>query len=98
MSLHRIANDAATTAAAWVPTPTPAIPAEVQAPIQTVTSWVIGIGIALAVVLVAFCGAKIMAGRTGRSSMGADGVTGIVWVIAGLTVIAMSGVIAQAFL
>ena len=98
MSLLSITSEVVTAAGAWVPNTTPAIPNEVKGPIQTVTSWVIGIGIALAVALVAVAGVKIMAGRTGRSNMGVDGVTSIGWVIAGVTVIVMSGVIARAFL
>ena len=44
------------------------------------------------------CGAMMALGRRNRSSLAADGATGIPWVLAGLTLIALSSSIVGVFL
>ena len=44
------------------------------------------------------CGAMMAIGRRNRSSLAADGATGIPWVLAGLTLIALSSGIVGVFM
>jgi hypothetical protein len=80
-----------------VPNPAPAPPTGLTTQASLALSWLKWLGIVFGVGALIFCGIKVMAGRHGRSNTGAEGVTGIGWVIAGLTVIALSAGIVRAF-
>jgi hypothetical protein len=96
MSVQALAHEVITSGV-LVPNPAPKAPPGLTAQASLALSWLKGLGVVFAVGALIFCGIKVMVGRHGRSNTGAEGVTGIGWVIAGLTVIAVSAGIVKAF-
>ncbi len=73
-----------------VPKPDPQAPKELADAFNVFLGWLTWGGIALAVVGAIVCGIMMVIGRRNRSAMAVEGATGIVWVIAGLAVIALA--------
>lgn len=81
-----------------VPDPAPASPPGLSGTVSTLLAWwKWGALIAGLFGLVA-CGAMMAIGRRNRSSLAADGAAGIPWVLAGLTLVALSSGIVGVFL
>lgn len=81
-----------------VPNPAPAPPPGLSATVSTLLAWwKWGALIAGLFGLIA-CGVMMAIGRRNRSSLAADGAAGIPWVLAGLTLVALSSGIVGVFL
>lgn len=69
-----------------IPNPAPKPPPGFSNPAAKVVSWVKWGGLVMGSIGLIVCAIQMMVGRKGRSSMAADGATGLPWVGAGLVV------------
>jgi hypothetical protein len=79
-----------------VPDPAPQAPPGLSADINTLLAWWKWGALIAGIFGLIGCGAMI--GRRNRSSLAADGASGIPWVLAGLTLIALSSGIVGVFM
>ena len=84
--------------AAGVPNPAPQAPPGLAGPVSTLLGWWKWASLVAGVFGLTGCGAMMAIGRRNRSSLAADGATGIPWVLAGLTLIALSSGIVGVFM
>jgi hypothetical protein len=84
--------------AAGLPNPAPAAPPGMAGPVNTLLGWFKWGALVGGVFGLIGCGAMMAIGRRNRSSLAADGATGIPWVLAGLTLIALSSGIVGVFI
>jgi hypothetical protein len=84
--------------AAGVPNPSPQAPPGMAGPVGTLLGWFKWGALVGGVFGLIGCGAMMAIGRRNRSSLAADGATGIPWVLAGLTLIALSSGIVGVFI
>jgi hypothetical protein len=84
--------------AAAVPNPAPQAPPGLAGPVNTLLSWWKWLALIAGVFGLTGCGAMMAIGRRNRHSLAADGAAGIPWVLAGLTLIALSSGIVGVFL
>ena len=104
IALHAIASGHSAVLLTWrslaggVPNPPPAAPPGLAAATDTVLGWgkwgVLICGVAGLLI----SGGKMAIGHRNRSSMAADGATGIPWIIGGLSLVAASAGIVAVFL
>lgn len=104
MAAHAIASGHPDVLLAWrtvagaVPDPAPQAPPGLAADTNTVLGWgkwgVLICGVAGLLI----CGGKMTIGHRNRSSLAADGASGIPWVIGGLSLVAASAGIVAVFL
>ena len=83
--------------AAGVPNPAPVAPPGLSGDMSTLLAWWKWGALIAGVFGLIGCGAMMAVGRRNRSSLAADGATGIPWVLAGLTLIALSSGIVAVF-
>ncbi|HEY1619275.1 MAG TPA: hypothetical protein VGG25_16765 [Streptosporangiaceae bacterium] len=84
--------------AVTVPDPAPQAPPGLAGPVSTLLGWWKWGALVAGVFGLIGCGAMMALGRRNRSSLAADGATGIPWVLAGLTLIALSSGIVGVFM
>ena len=83
---------------AGVPDPDPVAPPGLAGDVNTLLGWRKWIALTAGVFGLIGCGAMMAIGRRSRSSLAADGATGIPWVLAGLTLIVLSSGIVGIFM
>ena len=81
-----------------VPDPAPVAPPGLSGDMNTLLAWWKWGALVAGVFGLIGCGAMMAIGRRNRSSLAADGATGIPWVLAGLTLIALSSGIVGVFI
>jgi hypothetical protein len=81
-----------------VPNPAPKAPPGLSSKVNTLLAWWKWGALIAGVFGLIGCGAMMAIGRRNRSNLAADGATGIPWVLAGLTLIALSSGIVGVFL
>lgn len=86
------------TSAAGAPNPAPAAPPGLSGTVNTLLAWWKWGALIAGVFGLVGCGAMMAIGRRNRSNLAADGATGIPWVLAGLTLIALSSGIVGVFM
>jgi hypothetical protein len=84
--------------AAGVPDPAPVAPPGLSGDMSTLLAWWKWGALVAGVFGLIGCGGMMAIGRRNRSSLAADGATGIPWVLAGLTLIALSSGIVGVFM
>ena len=84
--------------AVTVPNPAPQAPPGLARTVNTLLAWWKWLALIAGVFGLIGCGAMMAIGRRNRHSLAADGATGIPWVLAGLTLIALSSGIVGVFL
>lgn len=84
--------------AAGVPDPAPVAPPGLAGDMNTLLAWWKWGALVAGIFGLIGCGAMMAIGRRNRSSLAADGATGIPWVLAGLTLIALSSGIVGVFM
>jgi hypothetical protein len=84
--------------AAGVPNPAPVAPPGLSGRVSTLLAWWKWGALVAGVFGLIGCGAMMAIGRRNRSNLAADGATGIPWVLAGLTLIALSSGIVGVFM
>jgi hypothetical protein len=84
--------------AAGIPDPAPVAPPGLAGDMNTLLAWWKWGALVAGVFGLIGCGAMMAIGRRNRSSLAADGATGIPWVLAGLTLIALSSGIVGVFM
>ena len=84
--------------AAAMPNPAPAAPPGLSNTVNTLLAWWKWLAMIAGVFGLVGCGAMMAIGRRNRSNLAADGATGIPWVLAGLTLIALSSGIVSVFM
>src|SRR5262249_61357429 len=84
--------------AGGVPNPAPKAPPGLTGPVNTLLAWWKWGALVAGVFGLIGCGAMMAIGRRNRSNLAADGATGIRWVLAGLTLIALSSGIVGVFM
>ena len=84
--------------AAGVPDPAPVAPPGLAKRVNTLLAWWKWGALVAGVFGLVGCGAMMAIGRRNRSNLAADGATGIPWVLAGLTLIALSSGIVGVFM
>jgi len=84
--------------AASVPDPAPQAPPGLSGDMNTLLAWWKWGALVAGIFGLIGCGAMMAIGRRNRSSLAADGATGIPWVLAGLTLIALSSGIVGVFM
>jgi hypothetical protein len=84
--------------AAGVPDPAPVAPPGLAGDMNTLLAWWKWGALVAGIFGLIACGAMMALGRRNRSSLAADGATGIPWVLAGLTLIALSSGIVGVFM
>ena len=84
--------------AATVPNPAPQPPPGLSGTVNTLLAWWKWGALVAGVFGLIGCGAMMAIGRRNRHSLAADGATGIPWVLAGLTLIALSSGIVGVFI
>ncbi len=84
--------------AVTVPNPAPQAPPGLARTVNTLLAWWKWLALIAGVFGLTGCGAMMAIGRRNRHSLAADGATGIPWVLAGLTLIALSSGIVGVFL
>jgi hypothetical protein len=103
-ALHQLTAlaPAVTAHAGWlaggVPNPAPQAPPGLSSRINTLLSWWKWGALIAGVFGLVGCGAMMAIGRRNRHSLAADGASGIPWVLAGLTLIALSSGIVGVFM
>lgn len=80
-----------------VPNPVPVAPPGLSSKVNTLLGWWKWGALIAGVFGLVGCGAMMAIGRRNRSTLAADGATGIPWVLAGLTLIALSSGIVGVF-
>ena len=88
----------AVTRAAGAPNPAPVAPPGLSQTVNTLLGWWKWGAMVAGVFGLVGCGAMMAIGRRNRSNLAADGATGIPWVLAGLTLIALSSGIVGVFM
>jgi hypothetical protein len=83
--------------AGGLPNPAPVAPPGLSGDMNTLLAWWKWGALIAGVFGLIGCGAMMAIGRRNRSSLAADGATGIPWVLAGLTLIALSSGIVGVF-
>ena len=83
--------------AGGVPNPAPAAPPGLASRMNTLLAWWKWGSLIAGVFGLIACGAMMAIGRRNRSNLAADGAAGIPWVLAGLTLIALSSGIVAVF-
>lgn len=76
--------------AGGVPNPPPVAPPGLARRVSMLLSWWKWVALAGGIFGLIACGAMMAIGRRNRSSLAADGAAGIPWVLAGLTLVALS--------
>ncbi len=89
---------AATRLASGVPNPKPVAPPGLSRRVGALLGWWKWGSLVAGVFGLIACGAMMAVGRRNRSTLAADGAAGIPWVLAGLTLIALSSGIVGVFL
>ncbi len=84
--------------AGGVPNPAPKAPPGLSGRVNTLLAWWKWGALVAGVFGLIGCGAMMAIGRRNRSNLAADGATGIPWVLAGLTLIALSSGIVGVFM
>ena len=84
--------------AVTVPNPAPQAPPGLARTVNTLLAWWKWLALIAGVFGLTGCGAMMAIGRRNRHSLAADGATGIPWVLAGLTLIALASGIVGVFL
>jgi hypothetical protein len=84
--------------AAGIPDPAPVAPPGLSGRVNTLLAWWKWGALVAGVFGLIGCGAMMAIGRRNRSNLAADGATGIPWVLAGLTLIALSSGIVGVFM
>lgn len=84
--------------AVTVPNPAPQAPPGLARTVNTLLAWWKWLALIAGVFGLISCGAMMAIGRRNRHSLAADGATGIPWVLAGLTLIALSSGIVGVFI
>jgi hypothetical protein len=84
--------------AAGVPNPAPKAPPGLSGTVSTLLAWWKWTALIAGVFGLVGCGAMMAIGRRNRSTLAADGASGIPWVLAGLTLIALSSGIVGVFM
>ena len=84
--------------ASGVPDPAPVAPPGLAGDMNTLLAWWKWGALVAGVFGLIGCGAMMAIGRRNRSSLAADGATGIPWVLAGQTLIALSSGIVGVFM
>jgi hypothetical protein len=99
LALHDFAaaHPAAHSPSARVPDPAPAAPPGLASRVDTLLAWWKWGSLIAGVFGLIACGAMMAIGRRNRSNLAADGAAGIPWVLAGLTLIALSSGIVAVF-
>ena len=99
-AIHAVAalRDVVALHASGVPNPAPKAPPGLTGPINTLLAWWKWGALVAGVFGLIGCGAMMAIGRRNRSNLAADGATGIPWVLAGLTLIALSSGIVGVFM
>jgi hypothetical protein len=95
---HLFTRHALAMPAAGVPNPAPVAPPGLARRVDTLLAWWKWGSLVAGVFGLIACGAMMVIGRRNRSNLAADGATGIPWVLAGLTLIALSSGIVGVFL
>ena len=85
-------------AAVQVPDPPAAPPPGLAAPVSMILGWVKWGTIIAGIIGLSVCALMMMVGRRSRSSVAADGASGIPWVLLGLMLAAASSAIVGVFL
>jgi hypothetical protein len=99
LAAHRdVVTQGANGLASSVPNPAPKPPPGLTGPVNTLLAWWKWGALVAGVFGLVGCGAMMAIGRRNRSSLAADGATGIPWVLAGLTLIALSSGIVGVFM
>lgn len=83
---------------ASAPNPAPVVPDGMADPVNQIIGWGKWIVMALGVIGLLFCAGQMIMGRKNRHQMAADGATGIPWVIGGVSLIALSAPLVDAFI
>jgi hypothetical protein len=83
--------------AGGVPNPAPVAPPGLASRVNTLLAWWKWGSLVAGVFGLVACGAMMAIGRRNRSNLAADGAAGIPWVLAGLTLIALSSGIVAVF-
>lgn len=83
---------------ASAPNPAPSVPDGMAGPVNQIIGWGKWIVMALGVIGLLFCAGQMIMGRKNRHQMAADGATGIPWVIGGVSLIALSAPLVDAFI
>lgn len=96
-ALHTAAQHVAQVAGS-VPNPAPKAPPGLAQTVNTLLAWWKWGALVAGVFGLTGCGAMMAIGRRNRSNLAADGATGIPWVLAGLTLIALSSGIVGVFM
>jgi hypothetical protein len=86
------------TGSSAVPDPAPQAPPGLTADVNTLLGWWKWLALTAGVFGLIGCGAMMAIGRRNRSSLSAEGATGIPWVLAGLTLIVLSSGIVGIFM
>ena len=97
LTLHAITTARLGGVAVSVPNPAPQAPPGLAGPVNTLLGWWKWLALIAGVFGLTGCGAMMAIGRRNRHSLAADGATGIPWVLAGLTLIALSSGIVGVF-
>jgi hypothetical protein len=84
--------------AVTVPNPAPQAPPGLSGTVNTLLAWWKWGALVAGVFGLIGCGAMMAIGRRNRHSLAADGASGIPWVLAGLTLIALSSGIVGVFM
>jgi hypothetical protein len=84
--------------ATGLPDPAPVAPPGLSGDVNTLLAWWKWGALVAGIFGLIGCGAMMAIGRRNRSSLAADGATGIPWVLAGLTLIALSSGIVGVFM
>ncbi len=98
LAIRDLADIHKDTLAAGVPNPAPKAPPGLSRTVNTLLGWWKWGGLIAGVFGLIGCGAMMAIGRRNRSNLAADGASGIPWVLAGLTLIALSSGIVGVFL
>jgi hypothetical protein len=95
---HHAAAQPGAGLAGGVPNPAPQAPPGLSGTVNTLLAWWKWGALVAGVFGLVGCGAMMAIGRRNRSNLAADGATGIPWVLAGLTLIALSSGIVGVFM
>jgi hypothetical protein len=97
-AIHHTAAGNPAALAAGVPNPAPVAPPGLAGRVSTLLAWWKWGALIAGLFGLIGCGAMMAIGRRNRSNLAADGATGIPWVLAGLTLIALSSGIVGVFM
>jgi hypothetical protein len=81
-----------------IPNPAPVAPPGLSTKVSTLLGWWKWGALIAGIFGLIGCGAMMAIGRRSRSALAADGAAGIPWVLAGLTLIALSSGIVSVFM